>query len=133
MNLVRMHRDPLFSNLVNQMRSEFDYEKKDKPAVNVLETEKEFKLQVSLAGWPKDQVKVEIDQNKLTLKGEHEESQNDYIRKEFKLLSFERSFTLPKDVIFEDIQAEHNNGILEILIPKNLVEKEKMKRLVSIK
>lgn len=132
MNLVRMHRDPLFSNLVNQMKNEFDYEKKASPAVNVLENENEFNLQVSLPGWSKENVKVEIDKNLLTISGEVKEVKAEFIRKEFKTSSFERSFTLPKDVNMDHISAEHKDGILEITVPKDIEAKEKMKRLVSI-
>lgn len=133
MNLVRLQRDPLFSNLVNQMWNDFDYQKKDKPATNVIENEKEFKLQILIPGWAKDEVKVSVDGNLLTLSGEKEESKDEYLRKEFKVSSFERSFTLPKDIDSQKITAEHKDGILEILIPKNLEEKEKMKRLIEIK
>ena len=133
MNLVRTHRDPLFSNLVNQMWNEVAETPKSKPATNVMETEKEFKLQVLIPGWSKKEVKIEIDKNILSISGEKEAKDEDFIRKEFKTDAFERAFQLPKDINFEKISAKQENGILEISIPKDLEKKAKVQRLISIK
>ena len=137
MNLVRVNRNPLFSDLMNQMWSDFDTTNKVKPSTNILENEKEFKIQISIPGWKKEDVKVEIDKSLLkvsaTVEEDKEESNNEFLRKEFKQSSFERAFTLPKDIDFDNIQAEHLNGILEISIPKNLKELAKMQRLIEIK
>ena len=132
MNLVRLPKDPLFSSLVNQMWNDMEVEKKERPATNIIENEKEFKIMVSLPGWTKDEVKLEIDQDLLKISGEKEDANEGYLRKEFKTTSFERSFSLPEDVLFDKIVAEHKNGILEISIPKNIEEKEKLKRLIQI-
>lgn len=137
MNLVRVNRNPLFSDLMNQMWSDFDTTNKIKPATNILENEKEFRIQISIPGWKKEEVKVEIDQSLLKVSGvveeNKEETTNEFVRKEFKQSSFERAFTLPKEIDYENIQAEHVNGILEISIPKNVKELEKMQRLIDIK
>ncbi len=133
MNLVRTQRDPLFSNLVNQMWNEVAETPKSKPATNVMETEKEFKLQVLIPGWNKKEVKIEIDKNILSISGEKESKDEDFIRKEFKTDAFERAFQLPKDINFEKISAKQENGILEISIPKDLEKKAKVQRLISIK
>ena len=133
MNLVRTQRDPLFSNLVNQMWNEVAETPKSKPATNVMETEKEFKLQILIPGWNKKEVKIEIDKNILSISGEKEASDADFIRKEFKINAFERAFQLPKDINFEKISAQQENGILEISIPKDLEKKAKVQRLISIK
>ena len=133
MNLVRTQRDPLFSNLVNQMWNEVAETPKNKPATNVMETEKEFKLQILIPGWNKKEVKIEIDKNILSISGEKEASDADFIRKEFKINAFERAFQLPKDINFEKISAQQENGILEISIPKDLEKKAKVQRLISIK
>ncbi len=133
MNLVRTHRDPLFSNLVNQMWSNTAETPKARPATNVMENEKEFKLQLLVPGWNKEEVKIELDKNILSISGQREEKEEDFIRKEFKMNSFERSFQLPKDIDFEKVSAKTENGILEISIPKDLEKKAKMQRLINIK
>ncbi|OYT16966.1 MAG: hypothetical protein B7C24_05035 [Bacteroidetes bacterium 4572_77] len=133
MNLVGTHRDPLFTNLVNQMWSNTAETPKARPATNVMENEKEFKLQLLVPGWNKEDVKIELDKNILSISGQREEKEEDFIRKEFKMNSFERSFQLPKDIDFEKVSAKTENGILEISIPKDLEKKAKMQRLIDIK
>lgn len=137
MNLAKVNRNPIFSDLMNQMWSDFENTPKAKPATNILENETEFKIQISIPGWNKEDVKVEIDKSLLKVSGivedKKEESKDEFLRKEFKAASFERSFTLPKEIDHESIGAEHKNGILEISIPKNLKELEKMQRMVEIK
>lgn len=137
MNLVKVNRNPLFSDLMNQMWNDFENIPKVKPATNVLENETGFKIQISIPGWEKEDVKVEIDKSILKVSGKvedkQEESKDEFLRKEFKAASFERAFTLPKEIDHENISAEHKNGILEISIPKNLKELEKMQRLIEIK
>jgi len=133
MNLIRTSRDPLFSNLVNQMWNEVDESLKVKPATNVKETESEFMLQLLIPGWNKKDVKIEINKNLITISGEKEEKEEDFIRKEFKMSAFERSFQLPKDINFDKISAEQKDGVLSVIIPKDLEKKAKMQRLISIK
>jgi HSP20 family protein len=119
------------------MWNNFETEAKVKPAANILENEKEYKIQVTLPGWSKNDVKVEIEKDLLVLSGNVEETnenkEDGFLRKEFKQASFERSFSLPKEIDHKAIVAEHKDGILEILIPKNLEEREKMKRLIKVK
>jgi len=137
MNLVRVNRNPLHSQLMNQMWNDFDTTNKVKPATNILENKNEFKIQISIPGWQKEAVKVEIDKTVLKVTGiveeKEEETTNEFLRKEFKLSSFERAFTLPKEIDFENIQAIHENGVLEISIPKNMEALKKMQRLIEIK
>lgn len=137
MNLVKVNRNPLFSDLFNQMWNDFDVEMKHKPATNIVENEKEFRLEVILPGWTKEEVKVEIDKNLLKISGqikeENEKIKEEFLRKEFKKHSFERAFTLPKEIDYQKIDAEHKDGILSIRIPKDLETLEKMKRMISIK
>lgn len=137
MNLVKVNRNPLFSDLFNQMWNDFDVETKHKPATNIVENEKEFRLEIVLPGWAKNEVKVEIDNDLLKISGERkEESENsndEFLRKEFKKENFERSFTLPKEIDHEKIDAKYLDGILNIRIPKDLKTLEKLKRLISIK
>jgi HSP20 family protein len=137
MNLVKVNRSPLFSDLFNQMWSDFDMENKHKPAANIVENDKEFRLEILLPGWTKSEVKVEIDKDLLRISGERkessEETKDEYLRKEFSFESFERSFTLPKEIDHQKIDAKHKDGILSVIIPKDIKTLEKMKRLISIK
>jgi HSP20 family protein len=93
-----------------------------KPAVDVKETETAFELAFTLPGIEKDQIKIEMKDNRLTVSGERklntEEKTDRYHRVESSYGSFSRSFMLPENINAEAIDAAFNNGILNISIPK---------------
>jgi HSP20 family protein len=86
----------------------------------------------------KKDFKVELDGNSLTISSERtnqkEENEGErYARKEFSYQSFQRTFTLQKDVVDVDkIQAKYENGLLYLLIPKKEEAKQKPPRLIQI-
>jgi HSP20 family protein len=92
------------------------------PAVNITENEKEFNIEVAAPGLEKDDFKLNLEDNVLSISCEKEMTKEDknekYIRKEFNYASFYRSFILPENVIAEDIKATHKNGVLNISVPK---------------
>ena len=94
------------------------------PAVNIKETESDFRVEVAVPGLKKDEFNIEVDENVLTISSEREnkteEKDNDgnYTRREFSYSSFKRSFTLPDNVKEDSISAEYQNGILNVIIPK---------------
>ena len=106
---------------------------KSTPAVNILETEKEFKIEVAAPGLKKEDIKVELENDLLTIssevKKETEEKDKDgrYTRREFSYSSFKRSFTVDEDTVdTEKIDAKYENGVLNIVVPKRAaVEPEK--------
>ena len=93
------------------------------PKVNLAETEKELQVTAELPGVEEKDVQVTIDQGVLTIKGEKkeekEEKNKNYYRVERSFGSFQRSFSLPKDVEEEKIEASFNNGVLSVKLPKN--------------
>lgn len=93
------------------------------PEVDVLESEKTYELHLAVPGFSKDNFNLEVDDNLLTVSGERkfEEKQSD---KTFKSVqtsygSFSRTFTLPDNVDATKIEAHYNNGILEVVVPKD--------------
>lgn len=93
------------------------------PEVDVLESEKTYELHIAVPGFSKDNFNLEVDDNLLTVSGERkfEEKQSD---KTFKSVqtsygSFSRTFTLPDNVDATKIEAHYNNGILEVVVPKD--------------
>lgn len=109
------------------------------PAVNISETNDDFRIEVAAPGMKRDDFKVEIDNNVLTISsqrenenGEKEQSGNRYTRREFSYQSFQRRFTLPDNTVEgEKIQARYTDGILNITIPKK--EEAKVKPIRQIK
>jgi HSP20 family protein len=104
----------------------FEFESKSNgsysPAVNVEETEKEYRIEVAAPGLEKEDLKVSVDDGVLTIKAErkveNEETKDNYIRREFGFTSFSRSFTLPEEIEVEKINAKHKNGVLNLTLPK---------------
>src|SRR5688572_7448313 len=70
------------------------------PAVNISENKDEFTVELSAPGFTKDEIKVAIENDLMTISGEHKaektEEKKNYTRKEFSFGSFTRSFTLPE-------------------------------------
>jgi len=108
------------------------------PAVNIRETNDHFEVEVAAPGMKKEDFKVELDGNMLTIRSErkNEETVNEgerYSRREFSYQSFERSFQLPKDVVdIEQIRARYENGLLMLTIPKKEEAKQKPPRMIEI-
>ena len=108
------------------------------PAVNIKETAENYEVEVAAPGMTKKDFKVELDGNSLTISSEtnNEKVEKDderYSRKEFSYQSFQRTFTLQKDVMdIENIQAKYENGLLHLLIPKKEEAKQKPPRLIQI-
>ena len=94
----------------------------DTPAVNVVETKDNYKLEVAVPGMSKENMKINVDGNMLTVSGKNEtknsEEKENYTRKEFSFSSFFRTFTLPDTVDADKISADYVNGILNVVIPK---------------
>lgn len=98
-----------------------------KPLMNVSETENDYTVELSVPGLTKENVKIELNDDILTVKGQknekESEQQDNYSYSEFSYSGFERSFTLPENVNTEEISAKHENGILKLTIPKLEIKK----------
>lgn len=111
---------------------------KTTPSVNVKETENEFVVEVAIPGVKKEDVKVELNENVLSIssetKKETDESNEKYTRKEFSYSTFKRSFTVDEDSIdTEKIEAKFENGLLNIHLAKKVkAEPEKKVKTISI-
>lgn len=109
------------------------------PAVNVIETDKEYKVEIAAPGLTRDDFKIDINEdNELTVSMEkkvekNEESEKEgkkhtYLRREFSYSSFRQRMILPDNVNVDNIDAKMENGVLTIDIPKK-TEEEKRKNM----
>jgi HSP20 family protein len=100
------------------------------PAMDLVETENEFVLRADLPGLSENDVKIELEDNTLTVSGErraeHEERKEGYYRIERSSGAFARSLTLPEGVDAEAVRASFDKGVLEVRIPKPEERKPKM-------
>jgi HSP20 family protein len=92
------------------------------PTVNTREGEHAFHVEVDLPGMKKEDINVDVNDNVVTISGERktkeELKEEDYYKIESSYGKFERSFTLPENVDVENIHAESQDGVLEVIIPK---------------
>ena len=106
------------------------------PAVNIKETNKDFNLEFVAPGFKKEDIKVSIDDNILTISAEKEnekqENSERYTRKEYSYNSFSRAFSLPESVNFDKIDANYSDGVLKLSIPKKVVAKSIVKKEIKV-
>jgi len=95
------------------------------PAVNISEDDKCYCVDVIAPGFKKDDIKINVEEDMLTISAEaksetkDEDASKQYSRREYSHSSFTRSFKLPEGVNDNEISAEFNDGILKLNIPKS--------------
>jgi len=93
------------------------------PAVNISETDKQYNISMAAPGMKRDDFKIGLDGDVLTIVAEKEETKEDqdkqYSRREYNYSSFRRSFALPKQVKRDKIEAKYEDGVLNLVLPKN--------------
>lgn len=95
------------------------------PSCEVSEEENSYILKFDLPGVKKDQVKVEANQNELTVRAERKEEKKSETKKKYlsevSYGSYMRSFTLPEPIDQKAVDAKFENGVLTITVPKTKV------------
>ena len=98
------------------------------PEVDVYQTEKDVVVEMPLAGVRPEDVEISVEENILVASGKTEEKKEEkkknYFRKEIRKGSFERSVALPVEVRGEKAEAESENGMLKVIIPKTDKKKQ---------
>jgi HSP20 family protein len=108
------------------------------PAVNIKETDNGFDVEMAVPGMKKEDFKVDLDHNLLTISAEEKSESSDkdaegkYTRREFNYRSFKRVFTLPETADAEKIHASYQDGVLAISIPKKEEAKPKPVKMIEI-
>jgi HSP20 family protein len=96
------------------------------PSVNVSEDENAYKITLAAPGLKKEDFKVNVEGDLITISSEKssskEEKEDKYTRKEYNYTSFSRTFTLPENIKSEKIEARYENGELMISLPKLVLE-----------
>ncbi len=100
------------------------------PAVDVEETSDYYLMSFDLPGIDKEAIKVDLSENTLTVSGERvrenkTENEDGYKKFERSYGRFERRFQLPHQINGDKIQARHENGVLEVMVPKAEASKAK--------
>ena len=103
------------------------------PAVNIVEDEASYRIDLAVPGFSKEDLMIQIDENVLVCSAERKQENNNqqekYSRKEFSFGAFRRRFNLPENINTDLIKAQHENGIMSIRIPKKADEKPRSKSI----
>ena len=108
------------------------------PAVNIRENDETFEVHVAVPGKRKEDFKIELDNEILTISSEEKREEETpernakFTRREFSYSNFKRAFSLPETVDSGKISASYNNGVLEIVLPKKEEAKVQPKRMIEI-
>ena len=111
------------------------------PAVNVIETDTDYKVEIAAPGMNKGDFKVKINEdNQLVVSMEKKEEKNEdkkrgkYLRREFSYSQFQQTMILPENIEHDKIEARMENGVLNIDIPKKVeVPEAKKEKQIEVK
>lgn len=107
------------------------------PAVNITEEKDEYKVSLAVPGMKKDDFKIDVDGNMLTISSEKEESKEEkdkkFTRKEYNYSSFSRTFTLPEEINKEKIEAKYEEGVLKVSLPFTEKAKKPAAKHIAVK
>ncbi|HWJ92806.1 MAG TPA: Hsp20/alpha crystallin family protein [Flavisolibacter sp.] len=145
MTLVRFNNRPVaksFNNLVDDfftgipslLRDDFGGSSaKPSIPVNIKETEQDFVLELFAPGLNKEDFRINLENNVLTVSAEHkaetENANEKSITKEYRYQSFSRSFNLDEKIDADNIAAKYVNGVLTLNLPKKTEVKEASKQI----
>lgn len=107
------------------------------PAVNIKETEASYEVAVASPGLKKEDFHIDVDHNVLTISAETKEEKEEkdgekVTRREFSFSSFKRSFSIPDNVLVDEIKANYQDGILSLSLPKKEKTEPNNKKRISI-
>jgi len=107
------------------------------PAVNITEDDNGYHVSLAVPGLKKDDLKINVEGNMLTISSEKEESREEkdkkFTRKEYNYASFSRSFSLPEEVNKEKIEAQYEDGILKLQLPRTAEAKKAASKQIAVK
>lgn len=107
------------------------------PRANIKERDQEFDIEIAAPGMEKDDFEVKVENGVLSVRAEKEDTSEEegerFTRKEYSYNSFSRSFPLPDSVKAEEVDANYDNGVLTIKVPKKEEAQKKEKKQIEVK
>lgn len=124
--------DKYFNNLVGVTNSSLSGRQfNNNTPCNIYQADNSYIFDLYLPGFSRDNFDISIDNNILSVKGTSEFKRQNYIHQEYTPSSkFERSFSIPKNVDIENIDADYTSGVLSISIPKFEERKPQAKKII---
>jgi HSP20 family protein len=124
-NALKTNANPFFNDVFDSILSDSFLSDKlvtRAPAVNIAENDNAFNIELAVPGLKKEDFKINLDKNVLTIAAEKKSENNTetkkYSKREYSYNSFVRSFTLPETADYTKIEADYTDGILNLTIAK---------------
>ena len=125
--------DDFFTTMPSIFRDEAGMNLKQPAPVNIMETETDYRLELIAPGFVKEDFKINLDNNTLTIsaeKKEEEKKENErQVRREYRFQSFTSSFTIDEMIDAEKIAAKYENGVLTLNLPRKEEVKASAKQI----
>lgn len=129
-SITNLFDDLMLRNFSAEPRTSF------RPAVNITEFDKHFQLDFAAPGYEKQDFQISVEKNQLSVSVKKEEIKTEtngqITRREFRTGNFERFFSLPESVDASKIEAQYQNGLLHVFLPKK-EEALAVKKTIEIK
>lgn len=142
MTIIRWQQRPALANLMDNFfdrdfMTGFERNCGCVPATNILERPDQYELQIAAPGMKKDDFQIEVENNMLTISYEKKadeatREEENFIRREYNLEGFTRTFTVPKHADAENISGRYDNGMLYVSIPRLDPHKNKLTKKIEI-
>jgi HSP20 family protein len=127
---------PGFLNAMDKFLSEdFNtaFRNEQRPAVNIIEKDNQYDIVLMAPGLSKTDFKISLDDNMLTISYEKSEEKTEespkFVRREFDMKSFKRTFTVNDTLDVDQISASYENGLLTVSLPKAENKESKVKTI----
>ncbi len=134
-SLTDLFEDRFFRPYFPSMR-EFWNEGFNVPPANLIESKSDFRIDLSVPGFSREDFNVEMQDGALVISAEKQEEsetgEENYKRREFSYDTFTRSFVLPENVKEDQINAKYDNGMLSVVIPKKEVQQVRPKKEILV-
>jgi len=138
MNLVKRNYSPFMSDIFDNLteRSENLEGNCFSPAANIIENKESFEVDIAVPGMDKKNIKINLEKDLLSISSEVEEKKEskkvNFTHKEFSYSKFCRTFSVPKSVDSNKIEASFENGVLNIILPKKEEAKIEINKEIKI-
>lgn len=128
MSLIRLWRDPFFSEMADFFNETPTFVDRTLKRSNVVSNENDYRIQIAVPGLTKDDVKISVEDGVIKIAHSKKETDDETF---YFTSSFEKSYRLPDDVNSDKIEGKIENGVLEIIIPKD--KKKSKEKFIEIK
>jgi len=126
--LMKLWKDPFFTDMIDIFNETPSFVDRSFKRSNIVTNKEDYRVQIAVPGLTKEDVKISVDNSIIKISYEKKETDDQTF---FFTSSFEKSYRLPDDIEEDKIEGRIENGILEVVIPRN--RKKIKEKFIEIK